>query len=361
MRQTRCILAAFIFCSVCPGLQAAPGIQDVLGTLAHSEQITISGQNFGTKAQAAPLAFDDFEEGTIGQPLNWWYTSSTLRGYKPAYSDISSFSRGLHSRQAAYQHFVGGNYNATLKVPGIGDTGAAFKKIYISGWLYVADNAPNNPTRNTKLFGLRGPNGFPQGRFDRSFTASSGHKYTVDCDGTANSQDWGLGSSDISTGGEWWRVELWLDLGTPNGGDGVYQSRKNLAVWGSDLGPETMITSNCGFDHIVIQPYTATDTNNPDVEFWWDELYVDTTQARVEIGDAPTWRACTHREIQIPKAWSNDKITVQANLGSFPSGETVYLYVVDSAGSVNSNGYPVPTGGPADIPAAPAGLSITMK
>ncbi|MCD6288604.1 MAG: hypothetical protein J7M12_05765, partial [Candidatus Hydrogenedentes bacterium] len=57
-------------------------------------------------------------------------------------------------------------------------------------------------------------------------------------------------------------------------------------------------------------------------------------------GNASTWSACTHREIQIPTAWSNDTITFTVNQGSFPYG-TAYLYVVDSTGAWNENGYPI--------------------
>ena len=42
---------------------------------------------------------------------------------------------------------------------------------------------------------------------------------------------------------------------------------------------------------------------------YWDDVYIDTTQARVEIGDAPTYAASRHREIQLPTAWSDSSIT----------------------------------------------------
>ena len=72
----------------------------------------------------------------------------------------------------------------------------------------------------------------------------------------------------------------------------------------------------------------------------FDDIYVDYTLARVEVGDAPTWSDCRHKEIQIPRQWSNSQIVVDFNQGSFAAGERVYLYIVDSEGRV-SQGLPM--------------------
>jgi hypothetical protein len=81
------------------------------------------------------------------------------------------------------------------------------------------------------------------------------------------------------------------------------------------------------------------------MNWYWSELYVDVTQARVELGNASTFSSCTHKEIQIPTAWSSGSLSFSANVGTFSPGSNVYLYVVDSNGSVNSNGYPLVVGG----------------
>jgi Tol biopolymer transport system component len=88
---------------------------------------------------------------------------------------------------------------------------------------------------------------------------------------------------------------------------------------------------------------------------YFSEAYIDNTQARVEIGNGPTWRESNHREIQIPSAWSNNSITITVNQGSFTSGQKVYLYVVDGNGNVSS-GLPVTIGG--DAPKPPTNLRV---
>jgi hypothetical protein len=84
---------------------------------------------------------------------------------------------------------------------------------------------------------------------------------------------------------------------------------------------------------------------------WLDNVYIDNTWARVEIGNKPTWTGCTQREMQTPTAWSNTSITVKVNQGPFQDGSAAYLYVVDANGSVNGQGFPV-TFGQGEVPVA---------
>jgi hypothetical protein len=67
---------------------------------------------------------------------------------------------------------------------------------------------------------------------------------------------------------------------------------------------------------------------------------MDITRARLEIGNASTFSASTHREIQIPHTtWNNTTIQFTANKGTF-GNEQLYLFVVDRNGNTSS-GYPV--------------------
>src|SRR5207248_10898297 len=57
-----------------------------------------------------------------------------------------------------------------------------------------------------------------------------------------------------------------------------------------------------------------------------------------------TYAASTIREVQIPTAWSGSSISLTVNLGKFQTGQTAYLYVVDSNGQANSAGVPITVG-----------------
>ena len=309
---------------------AAPVIQQTTGTITHGSTITITGTGFGSKANAAPLRWDDFEAGTVGQDITGWAIGSTKSEFRPKYAAVGR--AGTPGSKSAWQHFERGQYNADIRVDHI------TKKYYVSGW--VKGNTSGTPSRNVKLVSFRGKNlTSPQGRFDQYPENGSGHKYIADCNGTARAQDWSVPNLIISDGG-WSRFEAWIDLGTPNGNNGVYKTWKNAIEWGKTLGG-TFITSDCSFHEVHIQHYFATDTAADTVaNYYWDELYVDTTQARVELGNAATWGESTHREIQIPSAWSTNSITFKVNRGSFSPGQTVYLFAVDANG-IPSSGYPV--------------------
>ncbi|RJG37347.1 fibronectin type III domain-containing protein [Motilimonas pumila] len=72
-----------------------------------------------------------------------------------------------------------------------------------------------------------------------------------------------------------------------------------------------------------------------------DDHYVDFTQARIELGNAPTFAESNHREIQPSSSWQSDQVSFTFNQGSFQPGEQVYLYLVDQNGEVNREGLPV--------------------
>jgi len=67
-----------------------------------------------------------------------------------------------------------------------------------------------------------------------------------------------------------------------------------------------------------------------EVEGWWegDDMFVNFTWARVELGNQPVYADCTHLEIQPPKAWTSGEITIDLNQGSFPPGPA-YLFVIN--------------------------------
>lgn len=96
--------------------------------------------------------------------------------------------------------------------------------------------------------------------------------------------------------------------------------------------------------------------------YWADDVYLDNTWARVMIGNSSTWDGCTQKEPQIPSAWNSTNVAVTVNTGAFSTGQTVYLYVIDANGSVNSKGYPVTigtspsSGNPTTSPSPPAGV-----
>lgn len=116
----------------------------------------------------------------------------------------------------------------------------------------------------------------------------------------------------------------------------------NAPQWSQTFGP-----SPSGTFQAVIgsgKDYGAAATDY----YGYDDIFIDFTQARVELCNTSTWAARSTCHLQIPTAWSASSIGFTANTGGFSAGSTAYLYVVDSTGAANSNGYAVTVGGGAD-------------
>jgi len=326
---------------------AAPSITGISWG-EHGGSATISGGSFGSKTSAAPLKYDDFEDGTIGNDVGDgpgaipWYRTSSSDGYNPKYSNIKTRISG---EKTALQDFTV-PYNCTL-----GLIGRSYTSMYVSGWFYTETGG--NASRIWKWVAFRGGGGgdwnFPNGRFDVSPSAGSGQMYPKDCTGDGDAGTYAVGANVYT--GSWHRFEVWIDQGTPSQTDGEYKSWRDLNVWGS-IEPHTysvpFTETSCPFTNVYLSSYFAHDgvgTPLPWLKIHWSEVYIDITQARVEIGNASTWSACTHREIQIPTAWSSSSVQVTVNQGAFNLNDTVYVYVVDSNGDYNTTGYPVSISG----------------
>lgn len=72
-----------------------------------------------------------------------------------------------------------------------------------------------------------------------------------------------------------------------------------------------------------------------------DDIYIDDSLQRVVLGNAPTIDQVTHYEVQRPIAWSDEKIKLEYSHGALKTSDTAYLYVFDSSGMPNSQGYSI--------------------
>lgn len=70
----------------------------------------------------------------------------------------------------------------------------------------------------------------------------------------------------------------------------------------------------------------------PDSYSYYSFLYIDTTLHRVVVGDESTFAACSRFEPSIPATWNGTTIDAKLRLGSFASFVGLYMYVVNSAG-----------------------------
>jgi len=333
----------------------ADGVKDAAGqndVLRQGEHITITGSGFGTKAQAAPLMWDDFEAGLDGMDLKDW-DLARVGGTSPVYPRYSNaVLRAGQSLFSGMMSTLGSQYNCTAH-----KSMGRKKQAYASLYCYI-QRVSEYTSWNIKMFRMCGgyPNyksGYP--RIGVTLGLNCAYNET----GSGVNQRWGVASPE----GQWVRWEYYLKLsdppGTPTGAVGLWLDTveewrvANIVTMDSDAARDEH--GYRSLDSAVLRFYAA----KPDApsrgsgpsqyKIYYDDVYVDDTRARVEVGNASAWAACTKREVQIPIQWTKDvtpgkdEIAVTVNQGSFRYDENAWLFVVDSLGNPSA-GHPITFG-----------------
>lgn len=321
----------------------APSITSVTGTLTHGATWTIAGADFGTKATAAPKLWDNFESGTVGADVGgqlpvigpaWgWY--SLPGGYIPKYS--SAQTRGVGTK-TAYADMTTNRID-TLSIA----YNAVQAQYFFAYWRYYSKGSTPY-SRNVKPWCVYGSGTYEEDDQPLAYvgwgdpTKSDGSLRSGCIDQNTNTDDtlWCGAHSIGATEDVWVRHDVWLVQSSVGGYDGRFQFWSHrpgveaVRLCLSDTAYRTRTTSNY-WDQIELGYYSATDDPTAHRSYWWmDDVYIDDTPQRIEIGDASTWATCTWREIQRPTAWSDTGITLVANKGAHTDLSAAYLYVVDS-------------------------------
>ena len=367
----------FILSGVGSNVLAAPVISSVSGALSDSQTITIVGTGFGTKTTAGPMLFGDFENGTSGQSI----TASSPNVYQGGLSSYSAWQKSggnsllinntsplenstKHARvsfpnPSTWYTFVSVPYNFST----VG------QKLYVSFDYKIA--IENEMPRQAKALIYYDSDEqdkmYMSTAFDRC--EDGGWRMHV-TQGSGMTGNYYMNTTGPSVNNEWVRLENYIvqsGVSVTNGRwDGAIIKRSSIdknSTTGSFRSASTnwvQMAIGGGF----YDPCDSSDPGTVDV----DNIYIDSTPQRVEIGNASTWASTTNREILLPTAWSNTSITATTRQGRFTTGQTAYLFVVDSTGTVNNNGYPVtigsvtgtppPAPAPTVPPATPQGLRI---
>lgn len=302
-------------------------------------RLTISGSGFGTKPQAAPVVWDDFEGGAIDAPLatgGWQHYGAATY---PRFTARDAYA----GRQAAFTDMppAADNFNTAGRM-GLNTTSAYFSyqfRVEVVAGSFATDGAFIKLLRANAA-----PNFYhPQPRFYTTVFPRADAQIDSGYDDLAGS---------VSVKGEgphrlrmdaWNRLEAYYRYSDPGIANGALLTWVNLqpnAAFENAL-TRTSASATAVLDSFLL-PLMADRLSNLHLRVYVDDVYVDTTRARVEIGDAPQWANCTRRELQIPEAWSPTEIRVRVHQGRLANGSTAYVYVVDASGAViNGSGIPV--------------------
>ncbi len=332
------ILLIILFPSVCI---SAPSITsgDITGTT-----ITIGGTGFGTKSTAAPLKFDDFSSGTVGNAIsNGWGSHPVDDGFSaPEYDNTSpritgdqfircdlgspktSSSFYLSSQTTTLSTFYISCYRRVAKVSGT--TSTNWKYIYV--------------TSSATSFAGALPRAMDQGN-------ATNYYLTIQDDNASSPGD--ITTTNTLDQG-WARVEFY---GTESSGGATADGQ----VWISTTIDGNTISSRVGdgavvtrdVDHWINAHFGLYVQNDGSSVYTHDysDIYFDNSWCVLELGDNATRSSCTKLETQPMTAHSSTAITATLNLGGFSAGNTVYAFVRDDTGVLNTTGYEltIPAGG----------------
>lgn len=360
------------FATATHGALATPLPQGVTGALNHGATITISGSGFGSKAIAAPLAWDNASGNAVTDIWTGAWPDQ-LPGYNLAYY---APMRGISLPHSHVTRYIAGAH--------AGDTGAdtgydvlmwksmplpALPFYIYASWYQRADNqwhfggdnnfktfdwsAGDEPYASMSWYTCYGPP-HPDSNTDNGlqWTQETGTPLG-DPDLNGHNAWWGTAVNPMA--GQWSKVEIAIRVSS--------QSDGYINIW--ENGQRVMnyagATDNYGGTRrsIAVGGYARMQgyTNN-----WryFDDVYVDTTLSRVVLADKPVLSQASIVEVQIPSAWSDGSITAQVNLGKFTQGQAAYLFVVDASGNVSATGLAVTAGGTgtAVAPDPPAGFTV---
>ena len=358
-------LACLILAGTCARIVVeaqSPRVTSVSGTPVHGEVVAIRGSGFGTKPTAAPVKFDDFQSVPLSKPIASvnsggpaWRTSGTFVPIASAslLRTGTPFTRNMQSRWRP----SGGR---EPDVSNVYLTGLTIRQGYLDFWYYMdATDARNFRSPNIKIFrlhqdGAGAPNANwstsarPGVRDDDSFCHAGDGKAQPEggaCAPSEVAQNGSLASNAFSGSdfyNKWNHFQIVFAAGTGTLANGTWIVYINGKLRYNRPGNISEMNGQLDrWTELYVGNYVRSgDDYTGELRAHIDSLYFDTSWARVEIGNHPSYGRATHREIEVPVAWNQDVVTVRWNRGSFAPNERVFVYVCTAA-NICSNGLPV--------------------
>lgn len=338
-------------------------IYGVSGDINNGSLVSISGLGFDNKTQAAPIQWEDFESGADGDDIS---TSPPIGSWAvdPGVKYTSNITRAGSGKSSIHDFTSGDNFRQALT-----RSGSGWGKLYISFW-YRTDYGNltayyDDPCRNYKVFRMEGDNGTKSGdqgegvpliSYEKRASTTSSGLFEEALRADYNTSD---GSGTFYAGQhpqsplawshqEWHRVEIYVNVIDGQKDfklfeDGFDNSPvKTESSWTTTFNP-LMGSDNSRFDELHFGIYFARD-NGASAYTYMDDIYVDTTEQRVELCTGDTWTTRGTCEIQVPTAWADDSVSITMRTGAFSESDTAYIYVVDANGDANADGYAVTIG-----------------
>jgi chitodextrinase len=327
-----------------------------------SNTVTVTGVGFGTKAQAAPLKFENFDGRSTGAlPATFGYINYGGFGGSAKVDATQSFSGGKSLRHQGNFGAVSGSV-VSESFPHIAVRGFSATELYLSYRLRYNTNGGRISQLKFNRSGMEvaGANGSDcYGGKPKVYSSyypiePTANRYSSDkrllglqggvvrYDGTLDEGWVGEtlpGSVQTLTENNWVQVEEYYrlnDVGQSNGEHVTWVNghlqfdRHNLKMRSS-----TAQVLNCSYLVIGVD-YWINPSSTDGVTIWYDDHYLDTSRARLVLANAATWAASTISSPQPATQWSATTVVAQLSTAGFAVGSDAWLYVVRADGTVSA-------------------------
>ncbi len=350
--------------------ESGPEINNISGIFKNGETLTLSGNNFSTKPRAEPL-ISSYDHPSSNN--NW--SSTTLDGNWTAsgHPHLTNAQRRVPFYQGQYNI----TYNNSYSVDGYDSIRFLHMvpedKLYVSFWMYRDTDSLNELTgsgNNSKI--IRVHQSASAGTYGDTYFKincdDNGDPYSFGSSGDqlAYADNWYIGYSSPECNAykynnrlfnvsakdclldlkHWEHYEYYLDYPSTEGGtDGMNIVFKD----GTTLARSMQIATNesgATDDRRWVLIGQVSGGSTTSYNAYIDQVYIDNTPAHIYLSDSanaswPDIDHFHHNEIQVVSSWTDHSISFTFNQGGFSSGDTVYVYVVDTHGNCNSQGYPM--------------------
>ncbi len=342
----------------------APRISGVVGSLLHQQTVTVQGSHFGSKPQAAPLRFEDFDTRTTGAaPASFGYTNYGGFGGSTRVDDSVAFGSGKSLKHQGHFGAVSTS-DVEESFPHIAVTGFSTQELYLSYRLKFRTHggrmvqlkfnrsgmevagAHGSPCYGgkPKYYSSYYPDGPSVNRYSSDKRLTSVQGGIVRSDGSLD-EGWAgeakMGSGTVLAIQEdtWVQVEEYYrlnDVGQANG-EHVTWVNGNLQIDRHTLQPRTAAGQLLNCSYLVVgMDYWINPSSTDGVAVWYDDHYLDNSRARLVLANAATWEASTMRSPQVATQWQDGSISATLQRGGFSSG-IAWLYVVRADGSTSAS------------------------
>lgn len=346
VRYSNAILLATIVSAMLHAQSAfsAPAITSVSGSASHGQSITIIGTGFGIKNPAEPVLWAPFDTSIDPSPLGRIKAWDQSDQYPRCVQYVSTGGRsggGVRTLDTCARTNTAELFIRT------GSLGYYFNTLGQKNYLFRQRRMGYTNDVNLKSIEFMEFNNYTNGNnIVFNHTTRQWISQNIPNDSYCY-----MNNSPAEN--QWATEEMVQQTSQTANADGMIRWYANGVLIGESPSCEIAFRANPGTNMDTIKPifhgdYNISAGSMSTTPEWWDSVYIDNTWSRVMLGSASTFSASTQREIQIPTIWTSDSITISVNSGAFGTGQTVYLYVIDSDGAVNSNGYPISIGQSSD-------------